>query len=115
MVEPEDGVRGWETVCRLDALIPDRGVAALVDGVQVAVFLLMGGEVLAIDNLDPFSGASVLSRGLIGDVAGEPTVASPVYKQRFFLRTGRCLEDDSVVVRTWSTRVADGLVEVGIP
>jgi nitrite reductase (NADH) small subunit len=104
----------WDAVCRLDDLTPDRGVAALVDGVQVAVFLLSGGEVLAIDNLDPFSGATVLSRGIVGDVAGEPTVASPVYKQRFFLRTGRCIEDETMVVRSWDVRVIDGRVEVAV-
>ena len=30
----------WIPVCRIDALTPDRGVAALVDGEQVAIFLL---------------------------------------------------------------------------
>jgi nitrite reductase (NADH) small subunit len=112
--EPEPGAGGWETVCSIGDLTPDRGVAALVHGVQVAVFRLTGGEVLAIDDLDPFSGASVLSRGLVGDLRGEPTVASPIYKQRFSLHTGRCIEDDSVVLRTWATRVANGNVEVAV-
>ncbi|MGQ0430826.1 MAG: nitrite reductase small subunit NirD [Microthrixaceae bacterium] len=105
-------VAGWEAVCAVNDLIPDRGVAAMVDGAQVAVFLLTGGEVLAIDNLDPFSGASVLSRGIVGDLAGEPTVASPVYKQRFNLRSGRCIDDDTVWVSTWVARVAGGCIEV---
>ncbi len=103
---------GWEVVCRLEELIPERGVAALVDGEQVAVFLLRDGDVVAIDNHDPFSEADVLSRGLIGDVAGDPTVASPVYKQRFSLRTGRCIEDPTVTVRTWPTRLVEGRIEV---
>ena len=107
-----DAGDGWRAVCRLDDLIPDRGVAALVDGALVAVFLLHGGDVLAIDNLDPFSGADVLSRGIVGDVGGEPTVASPLYKQRFALRTGRCVDDPTVAVRTWSTRLVDGRIEV---
>jgi NAD(P)H-dependent nitrite reductase small subunit len=105
----------WRAVCRLDDLIPDRGVAALVDGALVAVFLLHGGDVLAIDNLDPFSGADVLSRGIVGDVEGEPTVASPVYKQRFSLRTGRCIDDPAVAVRTWATRLVEGRIEVAAP
>jgi nitrite reductase (NADH) small subunit len=107
-----DGARGWEVVCRLEELIPERGVAALVDGAQVAVFLLRDGDVVAIDNRDPFSEADVLSRGLVGDVEGEPTVASPVYKQRFSLRTGRCIEDPTVTVRTWPTRLVEGRIEV---
>jgi nitrite reductase (NADH) small subunit len=105
----------WSTVCPVGLLTPGRGVAALVDGTQVAVFLLPSGEVLAIDDRDPCSGVDVLSRGLIGDVAGEPTVASPIYKQRFGLRTGRCLDDEAVSVQTWVVQVRDGQVEVAGP
>ncbi len=107
------GGEGWNAVCPVGALTPGRGVAARVDGELVAVFLLPDRTVLAVDARDPFSGADVLSRGLVGDAGGEPTVASPVYKQRFALRTGRCLDDDSVVLRTWPARIRDGQVEVG--
>ena len=79
-------------MCTIDQITPDRGVAALVDGTAVAVFLLSTGELHAIDNVDPISGASVLSRGVVGEVDGAATVASPIYKQRFDLRTGRCLD-----------------------
>ena len=105
----------WESVCSTDRLTPNRGVAALVGGEEVAIFLLADGELLAIDNLDPFSGASVLSRGIVGDVGGVPTVASPVYKQRFDLRTGRCIEDETVTLRTWSVRVGVDSIEVALP
>jgi nitrite reductase (NADH) small subunit len=105
----------WTSICGVDRMVPDRGVAALVDGRQVAVFLLATGELLAVDNIDPFSGAAVLSRGLVGDVDGTPTVASPVYKQRFDLRSGRCLDDDGVRVATWPVRKGGGVVEVGSP
>lgn len=57
----------WTHVCDLDRLEADRGVTALVDGRHVAVFRLSGtDELLAIDNVDPFTGASVLSRGIVG-------------------------------------------------
>jgi nitrite reductase (NADH) small subunit len=102
-------------ICTVDRLLPDRGVAALVDGRQVAVFLLATGELFAVDNVDPFSGAAVMSRGLVGDVDGIPTVASPVYKQRFDLRSGRCLDDDAVQVAAWAVRKGGGVVEVGSP
>lgn len=105
----------WEVVCAVGGLTPDRGVAALVAGQQVAVFLLADGQVFALDDVDPFSGAAVLSRGLVGDVDGAPTVASPVYKQRFELRTGRCLDDSTLSVRTWEARVNGGFVEVALP
>lgn len=110
----DDGGR-WSAVCPTRRLTPGRGVAALVDGEQVAVFLLATGEVVAVDDRDPFTGVAVLSRGLVGDAGGEPTVASPIYKQRFELRTGRCLDDDSVSIQTWVVRVRDGQVEVAGP
>jgi nitrite reductase (NADH) small subunit len=105
---------GWAVVCDAAQLIPDRGVAALVDGRAVAVFLLATGEVHAIDNVDPCSGASVLSRGIVGDAAGVPTVASPMYKQRFDLRTGRCLDDDAKAVAVHGVRVLEGTIQVKV-
>ncbi|HZP27830.1 MAG TPA: nitrite reductase small subunit NirD [Acidimicrobiia bacterium] len=102
----------WTRVCPASRLTPERGVAALVDGDPVAVFLLSTGELAAIDNRDPCSGASVLSRGLVGEVDGAPTVASPMYKQRFELRTGRCLDDPGVSVRVHDVRLDDGFVVV---
>ncbi len=90
---------GAETVCNLSRLTINRGVCALVHGQAVAVFLLTDGTVRAVGNLDPCSGASIMSRGLIGDVLGEPTVASPMYKQRFSLLDGRCFDMDDVRLR----------------
>ena len=105
----------WTVVCAVGGLTPRRGVAALVDGRPVAVFWLGDDDVVALDDVDPFTGVALLSRGLVGDADGEPTVASPLYKQRFALRTGRSLDDDAVAVRTWPARIRDGLVEVGSP
>ncbi|MBV9011371.1 MAG: nitrite reductase small subunit NirD [Pseudonocardiales bacterium] len=102
----------WTAVCRYDDLIPERGVAALVDGRAVAVFRTHEGALHALSNLDPFSRASVLSRGIVGDRGGRATVASPVYKQVFELATGVCLDDPSVSVSTYPVRVVNGVVEV---
>jgi nitrite reductase (NADH) small subunit len=107
------GAGNMTRVCELAALTPDRGVAALVDGTPVAVFRLSpDDEVVAIGNVDPFSGASVLSRGIVGSRGDVVTVASPVYKQRFDLHTGRCVDDETVAVPTYGVRVVDGWVEV---
>lgn len=96
---------GWFTVCDLSVLIPGRGVAALLpDGRQVAVFQDRGGELYAIDNRDPFTGAAVLSRGLTGTHQGRPFVASPLLKQRFDLVTGVCLDDETVRVTAYEVR-----------
>lgn len=97
-------------VCALDALQPGVGVCALVGGQQVALFRLRSGDVFAIANHDPFSGANVLSRGLTGDLKGRKVVASPLYKQHFDLATGECLEDPSVRLTTWPVQVIAGRV-----
>lgn len=105
----------WIAVCRYDDLIPERGIAALVDTVAVAVFRTHDGELHALSNVDPFSNASVLSRGIVGDRGGRATVASPIYKQVFELATGVCLDDPAVSVPTYPVRVIGGVVEVRSP
>jgi nitrite reductase (NADH) small subunit len=111
------GTVTWVPVCQLADITPDRGVAALVGDDQVAIFLLSPvgdapSEIYAIDNHDPYSGANVIARGLVGSAGDRPTVASPIYKERFDLRDGTCLDGD-LSIRTWPVRVADGRVEIG--
>ena len=103
------------TVCAVEAVPLEGGVAALVDGVAVAVFRTHAGEVFALGNVDPFSGASVLSRGIVGSRGDAPVVSSPMYKQAFDLRTGQCLDDPAVSVPTYDVAVVDGVVVVGSP
>ncbi|HVJ25688.1 MAG TPA: nitrite reductase small subunit NirD, partial [Burkholderiales bacterium] len=98
-------------VCRLDDIVPDTGVCALVEGEQVAVFRIED-EIYAVGNHDPFSNANVLSRGIVGDLNGELVVASPVYKQHFSLKTGRCVEDAAVRIPVYAARVEEGMVVV---
>jgi len=95
----------WVAVCRLEDIVPNTGVCALVGGRQVAVFRLDDDSVYALSNHDPFSRANVLSRGIVGDLKGEVVVASPVYKQHFSLATGQCLEDPDVRVPIFPVRL----------
>jgi len=110
--------REWTRVCASDDILPNTGVCCLVGGKQVALFRLVNGEheqLFAISNYDPFSKANVLSRGIVGDRAGRPKVASPIYKQSFCLETGECLDDEGVSVPAYAVQVVDGFVEVMEP
>jgi nitrite reductase (NADH) small subunit len=108
-------VQVWTTACAYDHLTPCRGVGVLLtDGTQAALFRLDDGTLHAVGNIDPFSGAAVMSRGIVGDRGGRPTVQSPIKKQAFGLDDGVCLDDAEVALPVYPTRVtADGQVEVG--
>jgi len=111
---------GWVRVCALEDLEIERGRAALLGGTQIALFLTRGpegrdGRVYAVSNFDPFSRANVISRGIVGTRQDAPTVASPMFKQVFDLRTGICLDaqgKDPVNLHVWPTAVDDGVVLV---
>lgn len=108
-------------ICAFETLVPDLGVAALVGETQVAIFRLADDSVFAVQNLDPFSGASVMSRGITGTRGGVSTIASPIYKQVFSLETGECLvtmDKEPVValaphLQTFQVTVHDGMVLLG--
>ena len=110
-------------VCAYDDLTPDLGVAALVGEQQVALFRLDDGSVHAVQNLDPFSDAHVMSRGITGSRGDEPTIASPIYKQVFSLLTGECLvtmdksphEGLAPDLAVYRVKVNDGQVYVDVP
>ena len=85
----------------------------LVDDRHVAIFRLGEQQFFAIDNVDPKSQASVLSRGLIGSLGEHIVVASPLYKNHFDLRTGECLESPSC--RCVPTRCASRAIGFSSP
>jgi nitrite reductase (NADH) small subunit len=103
----------YTAVCRIEDIEVEGGVAALVEGAAVAIFRTHDGNVYAMSNWDPFSNASVLSRGIVGTRGDVPFVASPMYKQAFDLRTGQCLDDAAVQIPVHDVRVVDGTVLVG--
>ncbi|MEU7764251.1 nitrite reductase small subunit NirD [Nocardia sp. NPDC049190] len=104
---------GWTQACRLDYLIPGRGVAVLLKGGrQAALFRLADGMLYAVGNIDPIGRAAVMSRGIVGDRGGVPVVASPLLKQAFSLLDGRCLDDESAMLPVYAVRVGEGIVSV---
>lgn len=101
-------------VCDVSALVPDRGSAALVDGNQIALFYLSWtGTVHAVSHRDPFTGANVIGRGLVGSRGDEPIVMSPLHKQAFSLITGQALDYPGVSLQVWEVQVVDGRIQVG--
>jgi nitrite reductase (NADH) small subunit len=104
----------WTVICRVDEIVPDTGVCALLNGRQVAVFRVGDAEprVFAIDNYDPISQAAVLSRGLVGSIGERIVVASPIYKQHFDLQSGECLEAPVHSVASYPARIDGGQVWV---
>ncbi|PKF61404.1 nitrite reductase small subunit [Psychromonas sp. psych-6C06] len=103
----------WIKVCELKDIFPSTGVCALVDGKQVAIFRPSDEEqVYAINNMDPFARANVLSRGVICEHQEQLWVASPLKKQRFNLVDGSCLENSEVSIEAYQARVANGHIEV---
>ena len=107
-------IQVWTIACPYDDLIPGRGVGVLLDdGSQAALFRLDDGSVHAVGNVDPFSGAAVISRGIVGDRGGRATVQSPILKQAFALDDGSCLDDPRVSVPVYQVRVTpDRHIEV---
>ena len=108
----------WLPVCAMEDLPRERGACALVRGGQVALFRTFDDTVYAVQQLDPYSGAHVMSRGIVGTRGGTPTVASPMYKQVFDLRTGQCLDPvgkDPRNLLAYAVQVADDVVSVGLP
>ncbi len=110
----------WVGVCTKNQLIHERGVAALVQGKQVALFRVISADgsdfVYAVGHHDPASGANVIARGIVGstvrDEEHHDTVASPIYKHVYDLRTGECYTDPQYKLDVYRTWVAGGIVYV---
>lgn len=102
----------WTAVCAAEDILPNTGVCALVSGQHVAIFRVGRDQFFAIDNVDPKSNASVLSRGLVGNLGDRTVVASPLYKNHFDLRNGECLESPELSVRAHEVRIDSGRVLV---
>lgn len=106
----------WRAVCSVDDILPNTGICALIEGRHVAVFHVKTetGQLFAIDNYDPNADASVLSRGLVGNLGERIVVASPIYKHHFDLQSGECLEAPENSVSAYPVRVEDRQVQVAI-
>lgn len=89
------------------------GVAVLMPGNEQAAVFLVDGNLYALSNIDPYSHAAVMSRGIVGEHEGRPTVASPMLKQKFYLEDGTSLQEDEVTIQTYPVRREGDQVVVG--
>ncbi len=107
----------WEAVCTVNDLVPESGIAVWTSAGPIALFYMPHHwpALFAVDHYDPFSGADVIARGITGDLRGQPVVASPLYKQHFSLRSGRCLEDESVTLHTYPVLLDGDRIQLGVP
>ncbi len=99
--------KSWRTICSTCDLVKDSGISALLESEansagedeQIAIFHIPNSEekIFAVSNYDPIGKANVLYRGLVGCIDDEPVVSSPLYKQHYSLKTGRCLQEDKTI------------------
>ena len=104
----------WHRVCLVDDLEPAWGEAALIAGRQIALFRTGPNEVFAVAHEDPATGAHVMARGILGSRGARATIASPLHKEVYDLETGECFSTPGLSLATFSTRITDGFVEVGL-
>lgn len=99
----------WSAICALEAIPPEAGIGARFGSERVALFRF-GEALFALEDREPGSDASVLSRGILGDVGGEPVVISPLYKQRIRLRDGQSLDNPQHQLRCWPVKLEAGQI-----
>lgn len=104
----------WHDVCAIDDVSPGAGLAVQVGSEQVAIIRTQNGLFAALSNFDPFSKAFVIARGVVGQSAGVPKIASPIYEQSFYLETGECLEDRNVRLTVFPVRVQGGRIQIAL-
>ncbi|WP_028766980.1 nitrite reductase small subunit NirD [Shewanella fidelis] len=100
----------WVTLCEEAALPSHRGIAAWASGKAIALFNLGEKGIFALDNIDPATGVSVLSRGLICEFDNQMYVSSPIHKQHYDLRTGQCLESAVLSVNCYEVKKLQGKI-----
>lgn len=107
----------WQPICQRSDLISDSGVCALWEHTptykkrktctlsrkSIALFFLpsQAQQLYAIDNWDPIAQAGVVARGILAELGGEFTIASPLYKHHFRLTDGLCMENSNIQLSTY--------------
>lgn len=94
--------------CRIEDVPEGKGRMVVVGGECLALFR-SGAEVLALDNECPHRGGALSE----GDLQGG-AIHCPLHGWPFDARTGRCLDEPGVQVRTFPVEVRGGEVWVEV-
>jgi NAD(P)H-dependent nitrite reductase small subunit len=106
----------WVAVGSVGDFPYDGGATVKYGKSQLAVFNFASrGEWYASQNMCPHKKAFVLSRGIVGEAAGEPKVACPLHKKTFSLENGESLQGEEYRIRTFPVKVEAGQVYLELP
>ena len=106
----------WVPVGVVSDFPKDGGATIKYGRSQIAVFRFDSrGEWYASQNMCPHKKAFVLSRGILGDVKGEPKVACPLHKKTFSLVSGDSLQGEEYRIQTFRVRVEGEQVFAELP
>ena len=106
----------WVNVGKVWNFPKDGGATIKYGKVQIAVYNFTSrGEWYASQNMCPHKKAFVLSRGVIGDVAGVPKIACPLHKKTFSLQSGESLQGEEYHIRTFPVRIDGDDVLLELP
>jgi nitrite reductase (NADH) small subunit len=97
----------WTKVGSVGDLTPGEGRTYVVDGRQLAIFLLTDGTVRAMDAVCPHRGGPLADGQIDGSV-----VVCPLHQYAFSLDTGTCA-DNVGSVNVYPARVVADAIEIG--
>lgn len=105
----------WKNAGKVSDFPEEGGACVLINDEQIAVYNFTSKRKwYATQNLCPHKQEMILSRGMIGDVKGEPKVACPFHKKQFSLNSGACLTGEDYEIKTYPVKVEGDAVFVGM-
>ena len=113
--DTESTVKLWFKAAHISDIPENAGACVLYEGKQIAIYnFTHRGEWYATQNLCPHKYEMALSRGIIGDSAGEPKVACPFHKKSFSLKSGHCMSGDPYQIDVYPVKIENDYVYIGI-
>jgi nitrite reductase (NADH) small subunit len=100
----------WVSAVSYEGLAFKTGKTIRYQGEEVALFKLSSGKIKAIQNRCPHK-QGVLAEGIVCD----DHVFCPMHDRKIDLSTGLVQAPDTGCVRTYSTKIEDGIVFIGFP